>query len=233
MRNLNLFLLIATVLITFTACNDHDDDYVNVGMGTVQKMDGMYSINFDGADTYQLPDSTLLAYARLNKPGQRVIAMFNIIGDERRSNQIVLRNIYRVLTKDFAAKPTNEEANKQLGNDVVNILQAWKSNGHLNVKFVMPTDNFPTYPHLINAFNTGEKDADGDIILEFRHNLNGTRPVFWSSYSYVSFPLKEPKADKMGYKIRYKYSENETRIIKVADKGSERVSANALEVLCE
>lgn len=218
MKKFFSFIAFAAILLAFTSCLDDDggNDYYNVGMGTLQKSDKMYSIAFDGeGGTYAVPDSSLIVYRKLQKPGQRVIAMFNVISDGRSERAIRLRDIFAVLTKGFADAPDNQAENEALGNDLANVGEAWIAGGCLNVKFSVPTSNYTLKPHLVNAYDTGTEDSEGYRIIEFRHHLNGNTPSYWSAYDYVSFTLPDAADASKKYVLRYQYSRNEQRVIKV------------------
>lgn len=215
------FPLVAFIamLLTLTACiDDNNNDYYNVGMGTLQKNNRQYNIVFDGdKSAYAIPDSTLIAYRNLRKPGQRVIAMYNIISEGRGENQraIRLRDIFEVLTKGFVPAPTDEAASKALGQDITSVSEAWIAGGCINIKFSVPTCSYTVKPHLINAYDTGLNDSDGNRIIEFRHHLNGNSPQYWSAYSYASFMLPKDESNPKSYVLRFQYSQNEKRVINV------------------
>lgn len=216
-RFLPLVAFIA-MLLTLTACiEDNNNDYYNVAMGTLQKTNRQYNIVFDGeTDIYAIPDSTMIAYRNLRKPGQRVIAMYNVISEGRGGGKAIsLRDIFEVLTKDFVPAPTDESASKALGEDVTSVSEAWIAGGCLNVKFSMLTSGYSVKPHLINAYDTGLNDSDGNRIIEFRHHLNGNSPQYWSAFSYASFKLPKQEDRAQSYVLRFQYNKNEKRVVNV------------------
>lgn len=208
------------MMCTFTAClNDDNDEYFSMAMGTLLKENQQYYIDFDGnTGSYNVPDSSVIVLRKLQKPGQRVIAMYNVIssgGRESARGSIKLRDIFAVLTKPFDACPTTPEEDKKLGNDVVSVSDAWIAGGCLNVKFSVPMGYEEKNPHKLSAFDSGLVDEEGYKIIDFRHNLNGNGKVYWSAFDYVAFTLPEYDVKPKGYKLRFQYSENEKRTIKV------------------
>lgn len=202
---LSSFILFA-MLFVLSSCNDDEPRIPTyLGMGTLQKTTDVYSIDFDGASSCWVPDSSLLVYKKLQQPGKRVIAMYSFISDRRGEKSIALHDIVGVLTKPLAEKPATPQDEAKLGNDVLRIEKAWMGGGFLNVKFYYLTDLVNNNPHFINAFDTGEVDKDGFRIIEMRHNANGHQAEYISNGSYVSFAMKGGENTNSKIKVRYQY----------------------------
>lgn len=220
MKKIFPFIAILAIVLTFTAClDDEAGDYFSMGMGTLQKDSKQYYIEFDGkGGTYDVPDSTVIVARKLQKPGQRVIAMYNVINDGGREGvrgSISLRDIFAVLTKPFSDRPTTPEEDKALGNDMASVSEAWIAGGCLNVKFSVPTGYEADKPHIFSVFDSSMVDEEGYKIIDFRHNLNGNDKTFWSAFDYIAFTLPAYDVQPKGYKLRFQYTENEKRTIKV------------------
>lgn len=198
-----LILVLMGCTAWFTSCNDSDDTVTFwTGLGTVQKQDGVMSIDFDGGRQLNVADSLLLVLHKAQTPGQRVIATFRYADEGRTPNTIYLADVYRVLTKPFFSQPTAAERDS-LGNDPVVLSGAWIGGGHLNLKFRLQTSYGGLRPHFINLIDEGVTDDDGYTVLQLVHNQNGD-PQELRSTGYASFPIGNAAATVKGYRIRYK-----------------------------
>ncbi len=208
MKCKHLLGVIMACVMAFTSCDDDDYTPLYVGMGTVDRQEKQYSIHFDSGEDLAVADSALLLYCGAQSPGQRVIATFQFLDDDRRQQTIYLVDLYRVLTKRFFPEPTEAESDS-LGNDPVAIDDVWIAGGHLNIQFRMPVTPYSGIAHYANVIRHEGTDAEGYVQLEFRHNQNGDGRQS-SATGYISLPL-EDVADAPGLTVSYRDIAGNTR----------------------
>lgn len=203
MKKLNLLALLFVCSIAFFASCDEDDPLVfYTGMGTVVDANSLPAIDFDNAPVLLPADPELLYACNAHHPGQRVITTFNYVGNEKDSRSILLRVVYRVLTKPFFPQPTAHQSDS-LGHDGANLDAVWIAGGHLNLRFYIIGSFMNLAPHFINMICADSKpDAEGYVNLEFRHNANHDFPEVLKP-GYVSFPLSST-SNGVKYRVSYK-----------------------------
>lgn len=185
-------LLSLLTLPTFIACDDDDFTYYT-DMATVENEDGRLILQSDNCGELIPENPGLLASFDADNENQRIIAAFNFIDKDNRSNYgVELYDIYRVLTKDIYQMPADDETkNDSIGNDPIVINRIMTSPKHINFYF-MVRGNHSDIKHFINLITVGdnpEPDADGTLHMEFRHNNEGDHPRF-TQWGWAAFPLE-------------------------------------------
>ncbi|MBR2862758.1 MAG: hypothetical protein IKB97_04265 [Bacteroidaceae bacterium] len=229
MKKLTLLTLLIVCSFTFFSSCDEDDPIVfYTGMGTVVNSNGLPAIDFDNAPVMLPVDPELLYLCNAQHPGQRIITTFNYLGDDKDSRSILLRVVYRVLTKPFFPQPTAHQSDS-LGHDAANLETVWIAGEHLNVRFNIAGSLYNLAPHFISMICADPKpDAEGYVNLEFRHNANGDFPEVLK-VGYVSFPLKQTVPNAK-FRISYKAIDGSQRVITVenSDNAEPRISETEL-----
>lgn len=183
--------------------------------GTVRMTeDKKASILLDASGEYTQRDlGDILYRMAADKDGQRVIASYYFEDDSRHPGELIGLN--KVLTKNvFEMTPADEDS---IGNDRIDLLNAWISGGHINVQFGIYGGGFVS--HFINLVSLDEAEGmdeikDGYKYLELRHNAfaDGWNYQF---VDYASFPITWPEDEYKGYYIGYTNYQNQKLMIEV------------------
>lgn len=188
-------LLIAIAAILLVSCNTKDERYDNywtsLGVYETTKDNALgFQIALDNGN-YVIPKE-ITDGAHSLEDGTRVVIYYSIINEEAGANEnliisAALHQIDDVLTKNVIE--ISEEIADSIGNDPIHVHSEdiWISNNYLNIYFSYYGGGRIHYINMIK-FPNDSTDAEGNLILEFRHNNNGDYP----SHAYdgfVSFDL--------------------------------------------
>ncbi len=201
MKTNTKFLLIASLLPFFLACEDHqnnnDLNNYELDIATVQNPYNETSFFFrlDNNKRMWVDESNFSGYAP--KDGQRIVANYTLLADKRATHlydyDVRLNDVYEVLTKGIfnVSKATQDS----IGNDSISIDDMWIGSDYLNVQFSYPGYNKTHFINLVN--DTSKIFSDGKIHLYFRHNSNADSPVYLRS-GIVSFNIKSLQTGASG-----------------------------------
>lgn len=234
-KNLLFGLMCLLALPTFVACDDDDDFTYYTDMATVESLDGRWVLQSDNCGQLIPANPGILNMCDADKENQRIIAAFNFIDEDNRSNNgIELYDIYRVLTKDLYQMPANdEEKADSIGNDPVYVRRITTSEKHINFYFSVMGDH-TDLKHFINLITVGDDvqpDADGTLAVEFRHNNEGIHPRV-TQWGWAAFPLEsipgytEGKTKRLSIKVN---EGNNTQTIITYDLSSGESESNQPE----
>ena len=171
-------LLSLLTLPTFIACDDDDFTYYT-DMATVENEDGRLILQSDNCGELIPENPGLLASFDADNENQRIIAAFNFIDKDNRSNYgVELYDIYRVLTKDVYQMPADDETkNDSIGNDPINVSEAWFGGNYLNMEFYIPVKGNSSTAHFINLVVDDVAPATNDTVyVTLRHNAYDDKP---------------------------------------------------------
>ncbi|MEG1564512.1 MAG: NigD-like protein [Bacteroides sp.] len=186
---------------------------------TVENVDNGYYLALDNGST-MYPGDTTFVHGYPIVDGQRAFVYFNYLDEPKAGYDynIKVGQIINILTKDIVDL-TGENADK-IGDDPINILDQWVSQGYLNIKYQLLGTRNTNKKHFLNLVQnkiSGNGKEDGYISLEFRHNAEGDVPTNIQE-GYVSFKLnkiaEEMKTAK-GLKIRLNAINNDEKFIKI------------------
>ncbi len=190
----NYFLYLAAVTLLF-ACSKNDFEYDNY-----HNRLGVYEKTGEGREDFQvnLDDGDVVIPTEISgnigeyNDGDRVIVYYSWLSDgSDLDNDSVIHSavhgIDKVLTKDVIT--LTEEISDSIGNNTIHVHEKdiWISNNFLNIYFSYYGRDQVHYLNMIKYPNDS-LDADGRLVMEFRHNNNG------DSFSYpydglVSFDM--------------------------------------------
>lgn len=229
MKKLHLFLPAALLIaVLAVACDDdHTSDYpTEAAMITLRTIDesapekAPYYILFDNGQKGYPSETYVTGY----KPddGQRAIVSYRPVERKPEGYDLGMRiyNIDEVLTKEVVR--LTEENIDEVGDDRIDILNAWVSGGYCNILFRFVTNG--SERHLLNLIEntTSAPDApqDGYTDLEFRQNAFGDTSGYLYR-GYVSFRLGDydPAATGgKGVRIRYTALDGKEETLKLEAK---------------
>lgn len=118
----------------------------------------------------------------------RVYSQYAILASERDAEgleghmnyYVRLYNIAKVLTKSPVKESfiLADETNRQdsIGNDPINLSEAWFGGKYLNVEFTMPVKNNSGVKHFINIVEDDVTVHNDTVYLTLRHNAYGDKP---------------------------------------------------------
>lgn len=182
------WVLCLLTLPCFIACDD-DDEVYEVDMATVRENEGNLSIESDYYGHLSVSNSDILTHYKVNKEGQRILAYFQLNEDEvqKKNRSVRICDLYKVLTKRLYEMPVEKE--DSIGNDPIAISKIYTSREHINIFFTF-LGSSSGIAHMLNLITTEEsqKDENGLLEVEFRHNLEGDREIYPQS-GWVSFEL--------------------------------------------
>lgn len=206
--------VLKTVLMSFAlaavlgACKDNDEYYyVTPGggwlsYGNLEKIDNggysKYAIRRDDGSRLILTDGIGINSSEASED-MRVYAYYSILGSERdelgleghMNYYIRLFGIDDVLTKTPVKQSfinANEEVRlDSIGNDPINVSEAWFGGKYLNVEFYIPVKENSSTSHFINLVQE-DVVAHGDTVyVTLRHNAYDDKPAAGENPNGKSF----------------------------------------------
>ncbi|WP_066630936.1 NigD1/NigD2 family lipoprotein [Labilibacter marinus] len=165
------------VLFLLTACQNNYDsfDECRLSVGTVTKNAESFFIITDGGMKLW-PIKSRISES-LFEDGMRVLIDYSIWDEYENSDHIgfntTIHDVSQILTKPIFLfnKATSSLIVDSIGNDPINILDAWLTDDYMNVRFEYEGGSKLHFLNLV--FNTeAAVTYDGEIILELRHNMN-------------------------------------------------------------
>lgn len=215
-----LLLLLFAAAPLFTACDDDEDYYyVHNGdmwstYGNLEKIDNgscqKYAIRMDDGDRLIVTDGMFFS-ADEGDEGMRVHVRYAYVGSERgeaglngtMDYYIRLYGINEVLCKEPVKQSfinENEEHRQDsIGNDPINVTDAWLGGKYLNVEFQVLVKNNSDVKHFINLVQEDVETHNDTVYVYLRHNayedgidLAGTNQIerdYRWNFGRVSFDL--------------------------------------------
>lgn len=212
-NKLILFLSLFMALPCMYSCmNDMGEtDQLMFAIGTVkviEKQDYYFDLD-EGSKLYPSDTTHIQGYQVI--PGQRVFVYFTLLEDKIPGYEYnaEIMHIEDILTKDVYMMPPQKA--DSIGNDPINIVEAWITDGYLNVKYQFYYSNNPEKKHMLNMVVNDEISSENTnptdyLLLEFRHNAyNDTQLI--PGTGVVSFKLDNVTnllTDKKGINIKVK-----------------------------
>ncbi|KIO44247.1 MULTISPECIES: NigD1/NigD2 family lipoprotein [Sanguibacteroides] len=200
-----LALICFLAVFFFTSCDD-DDEYYYVGngnswisYGNLEKVDNSqskYVIRRDDGNKLILSEGVRLNGDEV-KEGLRVVANYSIIGSEREETSLNGKMIYyirlydiddvlcKVPVKESFIKENEAVRNDSIGNDPINITEAWFGGKYLNVEFKIPVKKGSSEKHFINLVQDDMGLHNDSVYITLRHNAYGEKPDAQNTDSYV------------------------------------------------
>ncbi|MCQ4874329.1 NigD1/NigD2 family lipoprotein [Butyricimonas paravirosa] len=210
-------LICSLIVMAFTACDD-DDEYYYVGggsswisYGNLEKIDNgtrsKFAIRRDDGSRLIVTEGLPINFDEATDD-LRVYANYSIVGSERDETGLEGRmnyyiRLYRlrdVLTKDLVKQSFINEDEEQrqdsIGNDPINVREAWFGGRYLNVEFNIPVTSDSKVQHFINLVQDDVVAHNDTVYVTLRHNAYGEKPdtgndrgnYFWAR-GQVSFDL--------------------------------------------
>ena len=210
-------LICSLIVMAFTACDD-DDEYYYVGggsswisYGNLEKIDNgtrsKFAIRRDDGSRLIVTEGLPIHFDEATDD-LRVYANYSIVGSERDETGLEGRmnyyiRLYRlrdVLTKDPVKQSFINEDEEQrqdsIGNDPINVREAWFGGRYLNVEFNIPVTSDSKVQHFINLVQDDVVAHNDTVYVTLRHNAYGEKPdtgndrgnYFWAR-GQVSFDL--------------------------------------------
>lgn len=236
----------------FTACDD-DDEYYYVGngnswisYGNLEKIDNgtlsKFAIRRDDGNRLIVTEGVHINSDEATE-GLRVCAQYNIVKSERDEKSlngkmnyyVALYRVSDVLTK-VPVKESFIQANQtvrgdSIGNDPINVTEAWFGGKYLNVEFRIPVKSGSATKHFINLVEDDVELHNDSIYVSLRHNAYGEKPngednhdTYVWSYGNVCFDLTslvpEGKTSVAVKLIWTEYNKNASGTITREDSGT-------------
>lgn len=190
-KNWKLWLLMLAVLPAFAACDDNDDYYyvhngdVWTTYGNLEKIDNgsrqKYAIRLDDGDRLIVTEGMGFS-ADEGDEGMRVHLRYAYVGSERDETgldtpmdyYIRLYDIDEVLCKQPVKQSfilaDEEHRTDSVGNDPINVTEAWLSGDYLNVEFKVAMKHNSSVQHFINLVQDDVETHGDTVYLYLRHN---------------------------------------------------------------
>ena len=190
-KNWKLWLLMLAVLPAFAACDDDDDYYyvhngdVWTTYGNLEKIDNgsrqKYAIRLDDGDRLIVTEGMGFS-ADEGDEGMRVHLRYAYVGSERDETgldtpmdyYIRLYDIDEVLCKQPVMQSfilaDEEHRTDSVGNDPINVTEAWLSGDYLNVEFKVAMKHNSSVQHFINLVQDDVETHGDTVYLYLRHN---------------------------------------------------------------
>lgn len=190
----------------FAACDD-DDEYYYVGggsswisYGNLEKIDNgtrsKFAIRRDDGSRLIVSEGVAINSSDATE-GLRVFANYSILGSERDETglegsmnyYIRLYRATEVLTKDpvkLSFINEDEEVRQDsIGNDPINVSEAWFGGKYLNVEFRIPVKSGSDTKHFINLVEDDVVAHNDTVYVTLRHNAYGEAPADGDRGSHV------------------------------------------------
>lgn len=197
---IKITLVLALCATLFSACNDDDGyslDKVWISYGTIQGDGRDFTIRLDNGATLFMAANLIPHYPFRNN--QRVIANYTILSEatplasREKGYMVRLNNIYDVLSKKPVAQSfidlDAEHRKDSIGNDPINVVDAWFGGKYLNVNFDMLVSGSYGVKHFINLVHDDVTvDPEGVVNVTLRHNAYADARSYWG-FGRVSFDI--------------------------------------------
>jgi hypothetical protein len=196
-----IFSFIAVAILA--ACSNDDEGYDNYrqGIGMFEVMGegtGEYQIKLDDGDLV-VPNEHVAAPGDFAE-GDRVLVLYSSINEEAGEGEITIfksdiHDIDPVLTKGVI--DITEAIADSIGNDPIHVHKEdiWFGSNYLNLSYAYLGAEKVHYLNMVK-FENDSVDANGNLILELRHNANDD----YLAYEYrgiVSFDMNSLYKDGM------------------------------------
>ena len=142
-------LLIAALSVALVSCNkDGSSDNFYVSYGVIVGTQDAYTIKTDGGNTLTVIENMVPSFPVVD--GMRVRVNYTIEKQTANGFEVRLNAIEKILSKDpvYSTKLTPEELTA-LGNDPIDVEDAWFGGNYLNVNFFVFRFD-PSLAHFIN-----------------------------------------------------------------------------------
>lgn len=191
MKTIRKIIISAIAIIPFlfvASCQkDNTLYYNNLTMGNI--VDGRFIS--DQGNVFNVVEQTCAGKIDTMTRALVICDVLNQTPGTDKEYDIRLNHLTSVLTKNplAAADATEGDASVK---DPIHIEDLWFSGGYLNMYVAIPFDAEKNVKHLVNLVY--EKDGDGNIVLELRHNAfsdlrDDQNPDCVLGGSYISFPI--------------------------------------------
>lgn len=192
-RNVRLvsiaFCAALTSFVT-VSCSDNDDrvcvyrpvKYISMGV-----VDDEGKIQTDKGNIL-IPDGRSVEHEL--SAGERVFLNCHILEEENKNTfRVRVNNYYQLLTKDFIHSSETDE--QTLGDNPVNVEQAWFGGGYLNMRIALKHNPSTNIPHSVNlVYDETESTADTARFVLY-HNACGDTEKTVTGKAHASFKLEE------------------------------------------
>ncbi len=191
MKKLFLFLMIGLVTSVLTSCLDddeydpYDDTWIGIGLVHIDEDTDILSIELDSGEIlYPINDESLTV-----EDSARVLVNFiieeELVSEPVEEYSVTIYSIKDILFKDII--DITEEIEDSIGNDAINVEEAWQTNNMLTLYINHWGLDQTHYVNLVKE--PGELTSESQPVeLELRHNDNDDSPMYNVS-SYVTFDL--------------------------------------------
>lgn len=183
-----LFLLTAGLSIAFVSCKkEGSSENFAVSYGVVMGEQAPFSIQTDGGNTLVVVENQIPAFTLEN--GMRVRINFSLLSEVAKDKYNVRLNaVEKILTKEpvYSTKLTPEELTA-LGNNPINVEDAWFGGNYLNVNFIVYRDDL-NKKHFINLLVDEAASTADNVVVILKHNAYDD-PARVPAFGRVSFNL--------------------------------------------
>lgn len=232
MKKFGLFLIAATLAMTFVSCNDDDGDYPKYAplITTVRTLDGgdYYFQRDNGETLYPGDKSRVPGYKPDPDKTQRTMILFNLLngiqGYDYNIALYAVENIYTGTSEVVTDAARLEElgsAKTGFQSNTFNLTKEWLT---FYALYPVSDNSKHTFTVIVNEVKDEDEGAeqaeavDTDYLqLELRHNPGGDTQGYTNGY-YVSFdltPLTELLEGKKGVVLHIETNENGSQEIKL------------------
>ncbi len=196
MKNLFLVSVVFFTLVFFTGCDD-DDNYPTryySSTGTFIKGDDSFYFKTDQGNVMALSSGSNLNEDDFSNDSTRALSVFYVEKEYSEGDIDSLINVTdydEILTKSIFhfTSETEEDVKDSIGNDAIHIRDMWITDNYLTIYFSYYGGSEIHYINLVQDADSLES-ADGDLILEFKHNANSDNYGYNLS-GFVSFDISE------------------------------------------
>ena len=177
-------------MVLLSSCSKFlDDEQYYVSYGNLGLDGSTWYIHTDYGNRLNIVDN---GSANFNfSEGDRIVASYKIDGVPVDTTfNIKLNVIIKVLTKTpLTLSVLTPEQITAIGDDPVNLKEAWFGRGYLNITFEL-FRNDPSIAHFINLVYDDGESTDDKMVFELRHNAyNDLASVY--SFGRASFDITE------------------------------------------
>ena len=180
-------LLIAALSVALVSCNkDGSSDNFYVSYGVIVGTQDAYTIKTDGGNTLTVIENLVPSFPVVD--GMRVRVNYTIEKQTANGFEVRLNAIEKILSKDpvYSTKLTPEELTA-LGNDPIDVEDAWFGGNYLNVNFFVFRFD-PSLAHFINLLVDEQNSTADNVVVILKHNAYGD-PATSLAFGRVSFDI--------------------------------------------